>query len=64
MGSLWALLPLAIAAFGIFIAFIYLLARAIEWIFGPKNEGTFEEMAADPSLNTNNIDLHFDRAIL
>ena len=62
MNSLLVLLLLLLGAFALLIGFCYAVGVGIEWLFGPKNEGTIEEMAQDPSLNTNNHELHFDSA--
>ena len=61
MNPLLVLLLLLLGALGLFIAFCYAIGIGIEWLFGPKNEGTIAEMAQDPSLNTNNRELHFER---
>ena len=61
MNSLLVLLLLLLGAFALLIGFCYAVGVGIEWLFGPKNEGTIAEMAQDPSLNTNNHELHFDR---
>ena len=46
------------------IGFPLLLVAAVligKWIWVPKDEGSYEEMAADPALNTEIWDLHYSR---
>ena len=50
--------------FAAIVAVGFALMKLIDFIDQsqrPKDGGTLEEMKADPELNTNNIDLHFDR---
>ena len=46
------------------IGVAFALMKAVDFVSEshfPKDGGTEEEMRADPELNTNNLDLHFDR---